>query len=175
LARALIVGCGCRGRELGQRLLAAGWAVRGTSRREQGLAAIEAAGIEPALADPDRVGTVLELVGDVAVVFHLLGSADGEPEAVAAIHGPRLERLLEKIVDTPVRGVVYEAVGSVDAAVLDGGAAVVRSASRTWRIPAGIVDDEPNDPALWSQEMADVALGLLSPAGDSKVLNSDGN
>ena len=51
--------------------------MRGTSRREEGLAAIEAAGIEPALADPDRVGTVLELVGDVAVVFHLLGSADG--------------------------------------------------------------------------------------------------
>ncbi len=44
--------------------------MRGTSRGEHGLAAIEAAGIEPALADPDRVGTVLEVVGDVAVVFH---------------------------------------------------------------------------------------------------------
>ena len=120
MARALIIGCGCRGRELGERLLAEGWAVRGTSRREEGLAAIEAAGIEPALADPDRVGTVLELVGDVAVVFHLLGSAAGEPEALAAIHGPRLERLLEKLVDTPVRGVVYEAVGSVDAGAAGG-------------------------------------------------------
>ena len=27
MARALIVGCGCRGRELGERLLAEGWAV----------------------------------------------------------------------------------------------------------------------------------------------------
>ncbi len=96
MARALIVGCGCRGRELGRRLLAEGWAVRGTSRREEGLAAIEAAGIEPALADPDRPGTMLELVGDVAVVFWLLGSAEGEAEELAAIHGPRLERLLER-------------------------------------------------------------------------------
>jgi uncharacterized protein YbjT (DUF2867 family) len=168
LARALIIGCGCRGRELGERLLAAGWAVRGTSRREEGLAAIEAAGIEAALADPDRVGTVLELVGDVAVVFHLLGSATGEPEALAEIHGPRLERLLEKVVDTPVRGIVYEAVGSVDATVLAGGAELVATASRTWRIPVEVVRVEPNGPAGWSQEMVDLALGLLSPARKAK-------
>jgi nucleoside-diphosphate-sugar epimerase len=164
LARALIVGCGCRGRELGERLLAAGWAVRGTTRHEDGLAAIEASGIEAALADPDRVGTVLELVADVAVVFHLLGSAAGEPEALAEIHGPRLERLLEKVVDTPVRGVVYEAVGSVDATTLAGGAELVEAASRTWRIPAEIVRAEPKDPAEWSRGMVDLALGLLSPA-----------
>lgn len=168
MARALIVGCGCRGRELGARLLVEGWAVRGTSRREEGLAAIEAAGIEPALADPDRVGTLLELVGDVTVVFHLLASAAGDPEAVAAIHGPRLERLLEKIVDTPVRGVVYEAVGSVDGTVLEAGAELVRTASRTWRIPAEIAALEPNDPAEWSQGMVDLALGLLSPAREVK-------
>jgi nucleoside-diphosphate-sugar epimerase len=164
VARALIIGCGCRGRELGERLLGAGWAVRGTSRREEGLAAIEAAGIEPALADPDRVGTLVELVGDVAVVFHLLGSAAGEPEALAEIHGPRLERLLEKVVDTPVRGVVYEAVGSVDLGVLVAGTELVRTASRTWHIPVEVVDSEPDAPAAWSEEMTDLALGLLSPA-----------
>jgi uncharacterized protein YbjT (DUF2867 family) len=164
LARALIVGCGCRGRSLGERLLAAGWAVRGTSRREEGLAAIEAAGIEAALADPDRPGTLLELVGDVAVVFYLLGSAEGDPESLAAIHGPRLERLLEHLVDTPVRGVAYEASGSVDRAVLAAGAEIVRAAARTWRIPVEIVDSEPDDPGKWSEKMAGVALGLLSPA-----------
>jgi uncharacterized protein YbjT (DUF2867 family) len=169
MARALIVGCGCRGRELGERLLAAGWAVRGTSRREEGLAAIEAAGIEAALADPDRVGTVLELVGDVAVVFHLLGSAEGGAEAVAAIHGPRLEWLLEKVVDTPVRGFVYEAIGGVDAALLEEGAEIVRTASRTWRIPAEIVTSEPTDPRGWSQGMVDVALGLLSPGPPGEI------
>lgn len=164
MARALIIGCGCRGRVLGERLLAAGWAVRGTSRGEEGLAAIEGAGIEPALADPDRVGTVLELVGDVAIVMHLLGSAAGEPEALAEIHGPRLERLLEKLVDTPVRGVVYEAVGSVDAAVLAAGAELVRGAGATWRIPFEVVTTAAEEPDRWSAEMADLALGLLSPS-----------
>jgi uncharacterized protein YbjT (DUF2867 family) len=168
MARALIVGCGCRGRELGGRLLDEGWAVRGTSRREEGLAAIEAAGIEAALADPDRVGTLLELVGDVAVVCLLLGSAVGDPEEVAAIHGPRLERLLERLVDTPVRGVVYEAVGSVDADLLAAGAELVRTASRTWRIPVSVVDLEPEDPSERARQLADLALGLLSPAGGSK-------
>jgi uncharacterized protein YbjT (DUF2867 family) len=162
VARALIVGCGCHGRELGQRLLAEGWAVRGTSRSEEGLAPIAAAGIEPALADLDRVGTVLELVGDVAVVYLLLGSAHGEPEAVAAIHGSRLERLLEKLVDTPVRGVVYEAVGSVDPELLEAGAELVRTASSTWRIPIEIAVSERSSSAAWPKETADLALGLLS-------------
>jgi prephenate dehydrogenase len=54
MARALIVGCGCRGRELGMALIERGWVVRGTTRDQAGLAAIEAVGIEPALADPDR-------------------------------------------------------------------------------------------------------------------------
>ena len=64
-----------------------------------GLDAIAGAGLEPAEADPDRPGTILELSG-VAVVVWLLGSATGERRTVAAIHGPRLERLLEKLVDT---------------------------------------------------------------------------
>jgi len=143
MARALIVGCGCRGRLLGKRLLGEGWAVRGTSRREERLEAIETAGIEPALADPERPGTVLELVGDVAVVYWLLGSAVGEDESIAAIHGPKLERLLERLVDTPVRRFVYEAAGSVEARHLKLGEEIVRGAGRTWRIPVEVVTDDP--------------------------------
>jgi uncharacterized protein YbjT (DUF2867 family) len=135
MARALIVGCGCRGRELGVALLEQGWAVRGTSRREEGLVAIEAAGIEPALADPERPATLLELVADVAAVHWMLGSAIGDAETVEAIHGPRLERFLEHLVETPVRCFVYEAFGSVDAKVLAGGAALVERAAATWHIP----------------------------------------
>jgi uncharacterized protein YbjT (DUF2867 family) len=168
VARALIVGCGARGRTLGARLAGEGWAVRGTSRREAGLAAIEAAGIEPALADPERPGTVLELVGDVAVLVYLLGGAVGEPGEVAAIHGPRLERLLEKLVDTPLRGVVYEAAGSVDRALLTGGAELVAEAGRRWRIPVAVVRAEPDDREGWLGEMAAAVAGLLSPAGRAK-------
>ncbi len=130
MARALIVGCGCRGRELGRALLAEGWAVRGTSRREEALEAIEAAGIEPALADPDRPGTILELVNDVAVLVLLLGGAAGSEEELAAIHGPRLERLLEHLVETPVRGILYEGT--------EAGEEIVLAAARTWRMPVEI-------------------------------------
>ncbi len=141
MARALIVGCGCRGRQLGAGLLAEGWAVRGTSRREEGLAAIEAAGIEPALADPERPATLLDLVADVAAVYWLLGSATGPAEEVEAIHGPRLERLLERLVETPVRRFVYEAGGAVDAAILARGAEIVRAAGERWRIPVEVLGD----------------------------------
>jgi uncharacterized protein YbjT (DUF2867 family) len=167
MARALIVGCGCRGRALGKRLLEEGWAVRGTSRGEGGLAEIEAAGIEPALADPDRPATLLELVGDVAVVHWLLGSAEGEPELLEAIHGSRLERLLERLVDTPVRGFVYEAAGSVPPLLLEGGAASVEGAAGTWRIPVALVGTDPADHAGWTEAMLSATKGLAAPPGGS--------
>ena len=136
MARALLVGCGCRGRELGRRLLAAGWQVRGTSRRPDALEAIATAGIEPATADPAWPGTVLELVGDVTVVAWLLAGAKGEPAELDALHGPRLERLLEKLVDTPVRGLLYEAsprLGEERAGARR--PARSRAAAGRWRIP----------------------------------------
>jgi nucleoside-diphosphate-sugar epimerase len=165
VARALIVGCGCRGRELGERLLAEGWAVRGTSRREEGLAAIEAVGIEPAPADPERPGTILELVNDVAILVLLLGGASGSEEELAAIHGPRLERLMEHLVETPVRGVLYEGT--------EEGGEVVRAAARIWRIPVRTI------PPILSQgphiglgdRLAEEVKALL--AGEPKELNSD--
>jgi uncharacterized protein YbjT (DUF2867 family) len=161
MARALIVGCGCRGRELAARLAVEGWAVRGTSRGERGLAAIEAAGIEPALADPDRPATLLELVGDVTIVHWLLGSARGEPELLEALHGSRLERFLERLVDTPVRGFVYEAAGSVVPPLLETGAAAVARAGETWRIPVASVASDPADAGGWTESMLAATLGLV--------------
>ena len=167
MARALIVGCGCRGRELGERLLAEGWAVRGTSRREEGLAAIEAVGIEPALADPTRPGTIIELVNDVAVLVLLLGSLSGSDEELMAIHGPRLERLMEHLVETPVRGVVYE--GS------EAGSEIVRAAGRTWRVPVRTIVASLSL-SLYSTDGDRLAREVEAAlAGEPKELNSDGN
>lgn len=148
MARALLVGCGCRARELGRELLADGWQVRGTARGPSALEEIERSGIEPALADPDRVGSVLDHVGDVTVVAWLLGSATGSAEEVAALHGPRLERVLEQLVDTPVRGFVYEGAGSTPANTLAGGAVAVRDAAARWRIRVAVLDA---DSAEWRQ------------------------
>jgi nucleoside-diphosphate-sugar epimerase len=162
VARALIVGCGCRGRALGKELAGEGWAVRGTTRSDRNAGEIEAAGIEAAVADPDRPGTLFELVGDVAVVHWLLGSAGGEPMLVAGIHGQRLEGLLEKLVDTPVRGFVYEAAGTVPRADLEAGAAAVRAAAASWRIPIEVVDTDPADHHAWLEAMVGASKRLLA-------------
>jgi uncharacterized protein YbjT (DUF2867 family) len=143
------VGCGCRGREVAGELLAAGHAVRGTTRDPARVAEIEAAGAEGVVADPDRLGTLLPSIEGISVICWLLASATGEPDALAALHGPRLRSLLERLVDAPVRGFVYEAAGSVDAAALDGGAAIVRTANETFRIPVEILSADPADRAGW--------------------------
>ena len=161
MARALIVGCGCRGRELGAELAKLGWRVRGTSRRAAGLEAIEAAEIEAAQADPDRAGTVLELCGDVAVVVWLLGSVSGDPEGISAIHGPRLESLLEKLVDSPVRGFAYEAAGSVDAETLGEGARITERAGERWRIPVTLLTGNRGEPS-WAVRSAGTIERLVA-------------
>ena len=161
MARALIVGCGCRGQALGTRLVAAGWQVRGTTRSAGASEDIMAAGLEAVVADPDRVASILDQVGDVALVFWLLGSAVGDPETVAAVHGPRLERLLEKLVDTPVRGFVYEAAGRVPRPHLEGGAELVRAAGERWRIPVAVVEAGPGDWEAWTEAMLAATERLL--------------
>lgn len=154
MARVLLVGCGCRGREVGRLLLGSGWAVRGTSRRTEGRAAIEAAGIEAAEADPDQLGGVVELLADVSVLVWALGSATGAGEEIAALHGPRLESLLAKLVDTPVRGFIYEARGGVDDETLAVGRLLVADAAARWRIPVVIVEEDPAD---WQASSAAIA------------------
>lgn len=166
MARALIVGCGCRGRLLGKRLLAGGWQVRGTSRHAEGLAAIEEVGIEPALADPAEPGTVLDLVSDVATVYWLLGSARGSPEELATIHSARLERMLERLVETPVRSFVYEAAGSVDPVLLARGRESVEAAVETWRIPAAFVLVDPDDGKTWHDPIEVWLEAALTAAPD---------
>jgi hypothetical protein len=104
---------------------------------------------------------VLDLCGDVAVVVWLLGSAAGKPDAISAIHGPRLERLLEKLVDSPVRGFAYEAAGSVEDGVLATGREAVERAGRTWRIPMAVLTGGRDGPG-WARRSADVVAGLLA-------------
>jgi nucleoside-diphosphate-sugar epimerase len=156
MARVLVVGCGCRGRALAAALRAEGHAVRGTTRSADRLAAIEAVGVEGVVADPDRLGTIVGQLAGVTVVCWLMGTAT----AAAELHGPRLETLLERLVDTPVRGIVYEAAGSVEPALLAGGAASVRAAAERWRMPAEVVEAEPAEHAEWLVAMR-AAIGRL--------------
>ena len=161
MARALIVGCGCRGRALGRALIDEGWVARGTSRRDQGLEPIAEAGIEPQVADPDRIATVLDAIEGVALIYWLMGSAEGEPEAVADLHGPRLERLLEEIVDTPVRGLVYELTDSTDPEHALAAFGALSAAGERWRIPFEVVDCDPRDSRMWFEGMVGAGRELL--------------
>jgi hypothetical protein len=118
--------------------------VRGSTRDERNLPAVEAAGAEAVVADPDRLGTLLPHIEGVAVLYWLMGGATGP------VHGPRLQSLLEKLVDTPVRGFVYEGTAQ--------GAAIARAAEETFRIPVAVLD--PGH-AEWLQEATAAARRVL--------------
>lgn len=153
MARALIVGCGCRGRSLAAALADDGHAVRATSRRPERVDELRAAGLDAHVGDPDRLGTLLPLLAGTTVVCWLLGSAAGEREAVSALHGPRLASLLAKLVDSGVRGLVYEAGGTVADAVRADGAATARRVGRVHSMPVEVVDADPGDHAAWRAAM----------------------
>jgi uncharacterized protein YbjT (DUF2867 family) len=147
--RCLIIGCGCRGRLLARELTGRGDAVRGTTRVTERLSEIEAVGAEAVLADPDRVATLVEAFEHVTVACLLLGSAVGSAEQLRALHGSRLEMLLTKLVDTTVRGVVYEAHGTVGSGVLAGGVARVRDFAERSLAAHALIEADPEDPAAW--------------------------
>jgi uncharacterized protein YbjT (DUF2867 family) len=151
VARVLIVGCGCRGEALAQDLIAAGHPVRGTTRRPARAAELEAAGIEAVIADPYRLATLMPHVANTSALCWLMASAVGDD--VEALHRTRLQTALERLVDTPVRGMIYEAAGTLDAALLREGAAAVRAASTRWEMPASIVETDPSDHEQWRAAM----------------------
>lgn len=147
MARVLIVGCGCRGRALAGAL--PDHAVRGTSRSPERVAELHKDGIEGVVADPYRLATLVPALAGVSVVCWLMGSAVDSP----AVHGVRLQTLVEHLVDTPVRGFVYEAAGTAPPELLAAGAHIVRTASHTWHIPTAIVDTDPAQIDAWLPAM----------------------
>ena len=163
MARVLIVGCGCRGQALARDLVASGHAVRGTTRDPARAAAIAAAGAEPYVGDPDRIGTLMEALVGVTILCWLMGTATGEPERVAAVHDGRLRMLWEKLVDTPVRGVVCEVAGPLPPDVLARGREVALRAHETWRVPLELLDADPGDHDRWRRAAGDAVARLLAP------------
>ena len=149
MARVLIVPCGCRGRELASSLVEAGHAVRGTTRSRDHAGAIRDAGAEPFIGDPDRIGTLMDALYGVTVVCWLMGTLP-----VPELHEGRLRMLWEKLVDTPVRGVVYEGC-------LPQGEEVARAAAATWQIPLQILRTDPRDHGAWLRAATTAVAALL--------------
>jgi predicted dinucleotide-binding enzyme len=164
VARVLIVGGGCRGRELARGLVADGHAVRITARSEQRREAIEAAGAQCWIGDPDVIGSLRYALDGVAILCWTLGTAAGEREAVRALHATRLAMMLSNVIDSTVRGVIYEAAGTVAPDVLAAGAERVRVAAEASLIPFSILRADPLEPEAWALA-ARLSIGRLL-AGD---------
>jgi hypothetical protein len=155
-----MVGGGCRGLALARALVADGHAVRVVTRSEARRGEIEAAGCECWIGDPDRIGTLRYALDNVTVLLWLLGTASGPN--VAALHGSRLRMMLEKTTDTTVRGVLYEAAGTVGEQVLASGAAELARAQTLNEIPGALLEADPREPDRWVRAARDAIERLLS-------------
>ncbi len=121
MARLLILGGGCRGLGLARALAEEGHVTRIVTRRPERRAEIERAGAQCWIGDPDRLATLRGALEGVTIACWLLGSARGAQEQLQALHGSRLRSFLAQAIDTTMRGFVYEAAGSVAAAILGEG------------------------------------------------------
>ena len=161
--RALIVGGGCRGLDLAGELVAEGHAVRYVTRTESGRAAIEEAGAECWIGTPDVIGTLRYALDNVTLLFWLLGTASGSEEEVGPLHGSRLRMMLEKTTDTTVRGVVYEAAGTVSPSILASGVEEMELAQRTNEIPFALLEADPRgDREAWLVDAREAVSRLLA-------------
>jgi hypothetical protein len=89
---------------LARALVPEGHAVRAVTPDEAFRPVIEAAGAECWIGDPDVIGTLRYALESATLLLWLLGD-DPRPE----LHGDRLAMMLERTIDTTVRGIVYEA------------------------------------------------------------------
>jgi hypothetical protein len=160
VARILIVGGGCRGRQLASALMADGQVVRLSTRTEAGRPAIEATGGECWIGTPDRLSTLRGALDGVTILCWLLGSAEGSQEELKALHTSRLQFFLTQAIDTTVRGFVYETRGSRTPQLLLEGARIARAVAERNSIPARFLTADPKDIDAWVGD-ARAAIGSL--------------
>jgi uncharacterized protein YbjT (DUF2867 family) len=159
MARVLIIGCGCRGRQLARELKTQGHSIRGTTRTKAHYADIQAAGAEPILANPDRVATLIPAFAGVTITIILLGSATGTQDHLTALHTTRLEMLLQRTIDTTIHGLIYEATGTVEAKILQNGARLVETKCTHDGIPHRILRATTEE---WLSEATGAIESLLN-------------
>ena len=147
MARLLVVGGGCRALALTREVREEGHAVRIVTRDEARRAAIEDAGGECVIADPDRIGSLRYALDNVTLLLWLLGTARGDN--VEDLHGSRWEMMLWRTIDTTVRGVVYEAAGTVAPAILAMGVRLSERMAHENEIPLRLLRADPRDTRAW--------------------------
>jgi hypothetical protein len=164
VARLLILGGGCRGLGLARGVAREGHAARVVTRSAARRKAIEAAGAECWIGDPDRLGTLRGALEGVAIACWLLGRAAGSEEQVRALHGPRLRAFVAQTIDTTVRGVLYEAAGDVPPEILAEGERVAADVAQRNSIPLAILRADPAEEQRWQVEGLAAVDALLGGA-----------
>ncbi|HEY7933970.1 MAG TPA: hypothetical protein VID48_09105 [Solirubrobacteraceae bacterium] len=163
MARILIIGGGTRGLALTRGLCEDGHAVRVTTRTDARRAAIEAAGGECFVGTPDRLATLRPALEGVTIACWLLGRATGDEEQIRALHGSRLEFFLTQIIDSTVRGFVYEACrGALEESILTAGLDAVLAITSRNSIPLAFIEEDPTDEQGWLTAAQAAIASLLA-------------
>jgi uncharacterized protein YbjT (DUF2867 family) len=166
VARLLILGGGRRGLRLVREVAREGHTSRVVTRTNARRAEIEVAGAECWIGDPDRLATLRGALEGVTIACWLLGSAQGGEEELGALHGPRLRSFLGQAIDTPMRGFLYEARGSVPAATLAAGEGIAVAAAARNAIPLEVLRADPAAPD-WPTQARYAVENLLKTDRDS--------
>jgi uncharacterized protein YbjT (DUF2867 family) len=175
VARVLILGGGCRGRQLAAEVIGEGHAVRIVTRSGSRRAAIEALGAECYIGDPNRLATLRGVMDGVTVACWLLATATGSSAEVRELHVSRLPAFLGQAVDSTMRGFIYEAPADVPAeaptnaparlvaltSALAEGAQLVQEIAERNAIPIAALTAAPHDQGFWlKQARATLSLYL---------------
>jgi hypothetical protein len=164
VARLLIIGGGCRGLQLARDVEPDGHATRIVTRSEERRPAIEDAGAECWIGDPDRLATLRGVLEGVTIACWLLGSACGSRDQVQALHGPRLRAFLGQAIDSTMRGFLYEATGGVPAELLAEGERIAREECSRNAIPLAVLHAAPWAQVAWREESLAAVRALLGGA-----------
>ena len=176
------MGGGCRGRALAQELRERGHAVRITTRSERGRAAIEATGAECWVGTPERLATLRGALDGVAIACWLLARAEGAEQQLLELHRERLQFFLTQLIDTTVRGFVYERgddrqladgrsgddqrreEGATPAAVLAAGEQTARRLTERNAIPLALLCADASERPAWLAAAHEAVERLLARA-----------
>ncbi len=118
-------------------------------------------GGEAVAFDALRLGTLLPLLAETSCLCWCFGMPARPAGEQRELHTTRLQSVLERIVDSPVRAFVYEAPAAEGAAELPPSGELVRSSCERLRIRHAIVGTEPGHQVA-ARQVAAAALALLA-------------
>ena len=164
VARIVIVGGGCRGRRLAGELRASGHAVRITTRSEARRAEIERTGAECWIGTPARLSTLRGALDGATLACWMLARPSGRPDELQALHGRLLEGFMRQIIDTTVRGFIYDASPQApERRALEGGTEIVESLGGFNAIPVKVLAPARDDGESWIASARSAVEELLGP------------